>query len=115
MAEKPKSGTATISIFGSLKLMPKYSSKNGRIFVVKLYENLKKNLLILICCFHVNQAEVLSYCVISATFLRVQMLIAGSRESMFSGCVTFVLIKSETMKATKYVDIFGVIPKSSRT
>lgn len=57
-----------------------------------------------------------TYCVISATFRRVQIFISGNRLSAgFLACDTFVLIKSVTINATKYVDIFGVILKSSRT
>lgn len=40
IAEKPKSGTATISIFDRLNFMPKYCPNNGRTFVVKSYANL---------------------------------------------------------------------------
>lgn len=42
MAENPKSGTATKSILGSLNVMPKYVSKNGKICVVKSKTKLKK-------------------------------------------------------------------------
>lgn len=55
-----------------------------------------------------------THCVISETAFRVQMLITGV---WLGSCkaVELALIKSVTIKATKYVDIFGVTSKSCRT
>lgn len=55
-----------------------------------------------------------TYCVISATSFRLQTLMTGSVASLTSERDTFVLTRLVAINATKYVDIFGVIWKSSR-
>lgn len=55
-----------------------------------------------------------TYCVISATSFRLQMFMSGNEPSLINGRVTFVLTRLVAINATKYVDIFGVMWKSSR-
>lgn len=54
-----------------------------------------------------------AYLVISATSFLVQILISGKSVGGERPRDAFVFTKSVTMKATKYVLIFGVIAKSS--
>lgn len=55
-----------------------------------------------------------TYCVISATSFRLQIFMTGNVVSCTTDRDTFVLTRLVAMNATKYVDMFGVIWKSSR-
>lgn len=113
MASNPKPDNAPQPdlFFGKMNGIPKYS--------LTTVNDLKNILGIIRCIFDCvvnamrDRKSIIIYLAISATSLRVQILIAGKFFGNSSVCVTFEFIKFDTVNATKCDGIFGGSLKSA--